>query len=82
MVQTVCVVVGDSDRKQLASIAADRNRSHKHIQRALIVLRSSEALTVAEVARQAGVSRPTCQSALNSFQVTGVRPCGWTVWTI
>ena len=20
----------------------------------------------------------TCQSALNSFQVTGVRPCGWT----
>lgn len=58
MVQTVCVVVGDADRKQLASIAADRNRPQKHIQRALIVLRSSEALTVAEVARQAGVSRP------------------------
>jgi hypothetical protein len=43
---------------KLASIAADRNRPDKHIQRALIVLRSSEALTVAEVARQAGVSRP------------------------
>ncbi len=31
------------------SIAADRNRPQKHIQRALIVLRSSEVLTVAEV---------------------------------
>jgi hypothetical protein len=54
MAQLVCVVVGDADRKQLSSIAADRNRPQKHIQRALIVLRSSEALTVAEVARQAG----------------------------
>jgi hypothetical protein len=58
MVQTVCVVVGDADRKQLASISADRNRPQKHIQRALIVLRSSEILTVAEMARHAGVSRP------------------------
>ena len=36
----------------------DRNRPQKHIQRARIVLLSGEGLTVAEVARQAGVSRP------------------------
>ena len=36
----------------------DRNRPQKHIQRARIVLLSGEALVVAEVARQAGVSRP------------------------
>ena len=54
MAQTVCVVVGGADQKQLSSIAMDR----KHIQRARIVLLSGEGLTVAEVARQAGVSRP------------------------
>jgi len=58
MAQTVCVVVGDSTRKQLASISADRNRPQKHIQRARIVLLSGEGLAVAEVARQVGVSRP------------------------
>ncbi len=58
MAQTVCVVVGDSSRKQLASIAADRSRPQKHIQRAQIVLLSGEGLPVAEVARQAGVSQP------------------------
>jgi len=58
MSQTVCVVVGDIDRKRLVSIVADRNRPQKHIQRARIVLLSDEGLAVAEVARQAGVSRP------------------------
>ncbi len=58
MAQTVCVVVGGADQKQLSSIAMDRNRPQKHIQRARIVLLSGEGLTVAEVARQAGVSRP------------------------
>ncbi len=58
MVQVVCVVVGDTDRKQLVSIAADRNRPQKHIQRARIVLLSGEGLAVAEVVRQAGISRP------------------------
>ena len=58
MAQTVCVVVDDTDRKQLASIAMDRNRPQKHIQRARIVLLSDEGLAVSEVARQAGVSRP------------------------
>ena len=49
---------GDAEWKQLASIIADRNRPHKQIQRARIVLLSGEGSAVAEVARQAGVSRP------------------------
>jgi len=58
MAQNICLVVDDGDRRRLALIAADRNRPQKHIQRAQIVLLSAERLPVAEVARQAGVSRP------------------------
>jgi len=58
MVQVVCVVVGDTDRNQLVSIAEDRNRPQEHIQLARIVLLSGEGLAVAEVARQVGISRP------------------------
>jgi hypothetical protein len=50
MAQTVCVVIGDADRKQLSSIAMDRNRPQKHIQRARIVLLSDEGLAVAKLA--------------------------------
>ena len=59
MAQTVCVVVGDTDQKQLSSVAMDRNRPQKHIQRARIVLLSGDGLAVAEVSRQVGVSRPS-----------------------
>ena len=58
MAQNICLVVDDGDRTRLALIAADRNRPQKHVQRARIVLLSAERLPVAEVARQAGVSRP------------------------
>lgn len=40
------------------AIANDRSRPFNHILRARIVLLSGERLTVQEVARQAGVSRP------------------------
>ncbi len=58
MARNICLVVGDGDRRRLASIAADRNRPQKHIQRARIVPLSAERLAAAEVARQAGVGRP------------------------
>jgi transposase len=58
MAQEVCVVVGDGDRERLVAIAAVRNHAQKHVQRARIILLSAERLAVAEVARQAGVSRP------------------------
>ena len=73
MAQTVCVVVGDADQKQLESIAADRNRPHKHVQRALIVLLSSKRLTVAEVAREAGVSRPAIFAGKRVYAAPGRR---------
>jgi transposase/transcriptional regulator with XRE-family HTH domain len=58
MAQTVCVLLDDATMSQLAGIAGDRSRPLKHILRARIVLLSGKRLTVQEVARQAGVSRP------------------------
>jgi len=58
MAQEVSVIVRDDDRARLEAIVGDRNHSHKHVQRARIVLLSAERLAVAEVARRAGVSRP------------------------
>jgi hypothetical protein len=58
MAQTVSIILFDEDRKLLETIAADRSRPLKHIQRAKIVLHSAGRLPVLEVARRAGISRP------------------------
>src|SRR3954466_15508183 len=58
MAQTVCVLLDDATKSALSTIAGDRSRPLKHILRARIVLLSAERLTVQDVARQAGVSRP------------------------
>ena len=58
MAQTVCVLPPAEDRERLLAIVADRNRPLKHVKRADIVLFSAERLSVQEVARHAGVSRP------------------------
>ena len=47
-----------ADRNRLTAIIADRNRPQKHVQRARIILHSGERLSVLEVARRAGASRP------------------------
>ena len=52
------VIVSDDDRVRLEAIVKERNHSHKHVQRAQIVLLSADRLAVAEVARRVGVSRP------------------------
>ena len=59
MAQTVSVIISPEDRERLSVIAGDRNRPLKHTQRARIILLSARRLPVQEVARQAGVSRPT-----------------------
>ena len=59
MAQTVCVIVLAEDRARVAAIIGDRSRPLKHIQRARIVLFSADRLPVLEVAKGAGVSRPT-----------------------
>jgi transposase len=58
MAQTVCVLLDEAAASQLTAIADDRSRLLKHILRARIILLSAKRLTVQEVARQAGVSRP------------------------
>lgn len=52
------MIVSAADRTRLATIASDRSRPLKHVQRARIVLLSAERGTVLDVARQAGASRP------------------------
>src|SRR5215207_6595640 len=58
MAQEVCVMIGAEDRARLAAVVGDRRRPLKHVQRARIVLVSAERLTVLEVARRVGISRP------------------------
>jgi transposase len=59
MAQTVSVIISPEDRERLSVIAGDRNRPLEHTQRARIILLSARRRPVQEVARQAGVSRPT-----------------------
>src|ERR1700712_1280159 len=58
MAQTVCIILDATERTRLNAIVGDGSRPLKHVQRARIVLLSAERLSVQEVARQAGVSRP------------------------
>ncbi len=41
MAQTVCVLVSTRDKQRLEAIASDRNRQHKHIERAHVILASA-----------------------------------------
>ena len=72
MAQTVCVVVGAEDRARLAAIISDRSLPLKHVQRARIIHFSAEQLPVLEVARRAGVSRPTVWRWQKRFGEEGV----------
>jgi len=58
MAQTVSIIMSPEDRARLTAIVGDRNRPLKHVQRAKIILLSSDRLPVLEVARRAEVSRP------------------------
>src|SRR3978361_2099318 len=62
MAQTVCIILDATERARLNAIIGDRSRPLKHIQRARILLLSAERLSVQEVARQAGGSRPAVGS--------------------
>ncbi len=37
MAQTVCIIISAQDRTRLTAVVQDRNRPHKHVQRAKIV---------------------------------------------
>src|SRR5262249_46652811 len=72
MAQQVCVVLSAADREQLATIAADRNRSRKHVERARIVLASADRQSAQRVAHSVGVSRPTVWRWQQRFAESGV----------
>src|SRR5512133_1572382 len=72
MAQEVSVLVSDDDRARLEAVVRDRNHSHKHVQRARLVLLSAARLAVAEVARRAGVSRPAVWRWQRRFAEQGV----------
>jgi len=68
MAQQVCVVLSAAEREQLEAIAADRNRPHKHVERARIVLASADRYS----AQRVGVSRPTVWRWQQRFAESGV----------
>ena len=73
MAQTVCIIVRATDRERLTAIVSDRNRQHKHIERARVVLASAEpARPVQQVAAAVGVSRPMVWRWQQRFAAEGV----------
>ena len=54
MAQPICVVLSTAERKQLAAIAADRNRPRKYVERARIVLASADRYSTQRVAQSIG----------------------------
>jgi DDE superfamily endonuclease/Homeodomain-like domain len=72
MAQIVCPLVSAEDRARLEAIVADRNRAQKHVARARIILGSAERLSVAQVARGAGVGRPAVWRWQRRFAEAGV----------
>ncbi len=72
MGQTVCVILGTSDRKRLEAIRLDRNRQRKHVERAHVVLASAEGGPVQQVAALVGVSRPMVWRWQQRFAEEGV----------
>jgi hypothetical protein len=75
MAQIVCPLVSAADRARLETIVADRNRAQKHVARARIILGSAARLSVAEVARRAGVGRPAVWRWQRRFVDAGVDGC-------
>jgi transposase len=72
MAQDVCPIVSAGDRARLEAIVADRNSKQKHVARARIVLASAERLSVAEIARRAGVGRPAVWRWQRRYAESGV----------
>ena len=72
MAQIVCPLVSAEDRAGWEAIVADRNRAQKHVARARIILGAADRLSVAAVARRAGVSRPAVWRWQRRFAEAGV----------
>ena len=62
-------------RARLAAIVGDRNRPHKHVLRARIILLSADRLPVLSIAQRAGVSRPAVWRWQQRFAEEGLPGC-------
>jgi hypothetical protein len=72
MAQSVSILLSAEDRERLSAIIVDRKSPLKHIQRANIVLLSAEKLSVLEVSRRSGISRPNVWRWQQRFAEEGV----------
>jgi transposase len=72
MAQSVSILLNAADKGRLQQIIGDRNRPLKHVLRAKIILFSGERLSVLDVARRAGVSRPAVWRWQQRFAEEGV----------
>ena len=72
MAKQVCVVLSAVEREQLAAIAADRNRSRQHVERARIVLAATDCHSSQQLAQSIAVSRPTMRRWQQRFAEGGV----------
>jgi hypothetical protein len=71
MAQQVCVVLSAVEREQLAAIAADRNRSRKHVERARIVLASADREPAQRIATASASARRRCGGGSGAFREGG-----------
>ena len=72
MAQTSSILLNAGDRERLTALVADRNRPHKHVQRARIILCAGERLPVLQIAKRVGVSRPAVWRWQQRFAEEGV----------
>jgi transposase len=72
------VVLSTTERVQLAAIAADRNGPRKRIERAHIVLASTDPHVAQRVAQSIGVSRPAVWRWQQRFAEMGLKVCDAT----
>jgi hypothetical protein len=72
MAQTVCVILGSSDRQQLEVIVTDRNRPKKHAERAQTLLATTQGEPVQRMATRLGVGRPMVWRWQQRFAEAGV----------
>lgn len=72
MAQTSSILLSAADRERLLAIVAGRNRPQKHVERARIILHAADHLPVLEIAKRAGVSRPSVWRWQQRFAEEGV----------
>ncbi len=72
MAQSVCVIIGAADRERLQAIAEERNRPHKHVEPARIVLASADRGPAQQVVHSIGVSRLTVWRWQQRFAEAGI----------